>query len=208
MFKFDQTLLEAYGRSEPILPGDIASLFPDLTRARIYQMIEESIDRGFLERYRRGVYYIPEDGIFGKTSPSAAAVVERKYITDGEETYGYYSGLTLENKAGVSPQVPAVLEITTNKASKRVREIEPFGGWRAIKLRKPRTEIDAGNVEALMLLDLITSLSPSSLNGHELANLKDLARSVGREKAAFYSRYYPAKTSKRLIESEAIGVFA
>lgn len=208
MKDFDETLLKQYGYDKPILPKDVISLFPDVTRAAVYQNIDASMERGFLERYRRGVYYIPRNGIFGKTAPSAKDVVERKYITDGDDVYGYYSGLTLENKAGVSTQVPAVLEITTNKSSKWVREVEPFGGWRKIVIRKPRTNVDKGNVDALMFLDLITLRSPSSMDAYELRALRALAAKAGRDKAAKYAVYYPGKTSKRLLESEACGVFA
>lgn len=208
MKNFDKTLLEKFGYDKPILPEDVIALFPDVTRAAVYQNIDASMERGFLERYRRGVYYIPREGIFGKTVPSAEDVVERKYITDGNDVYGYYSGLTLENKVGVSTQVPAMLEVTTNKSSKWVREVKPFGGWRKIVIRKPRTEVDRDNVDALMFLDLITRRSPSSLDRYELQALKALAAKAGRDKVAEYAAYYPGKTSKMLLESEACGVFA
>lgn len=41
-----------------------------------------------------------------------------------------------------------------------------------------------------------------------LRSLDGLARKAGRDRAFAYADYYPAKTSKRLIESEALGVFA
>lgn len=207
MKNFDEILLQEYDYDNPFLVEDIVALFPDVTRAAIYQNIDRSIERGFLERYKRGVYYIPTEGILGKTLPSAEAVVKRQFIADGENVIGYYSGLTLQNKTGVSPQVPATLEITTNKASKRVREIEPFGGWKKIIVRKPRTEVNSENVEALMLLDLLTNVSPTTLDQYELGNLKKLASKVGRQKAARYARFYPGKTAKRLLESEDYGVF-
>ncbi|WP_080801851.1 DUF6088 family protein [Arabiibacter massiliensis] len=208
MKNFDETLLERFGYDKPILPEDVISLFPDVTRAAVYQNIDASMERGFLERYKRGVYYIAQDGIFGKTTPSAEDVVERKYITDGDDVYGYYSGLTLENKVGVSTQVPAVLEITTNKSSRWIREVKPFGGWRKIVIRKPRTEVSRSNVDALMFLDLITRRPPSSMDSYELRALKALAAKAGRDKVAECAACYPGKTSKMLLESEACGVFA
>lgn len=208
MKDFDDKLLERFGYDKPILPEDVMSLFPDVTRVAVYQNIDASMERGFLERYRRGVYYIPQDGVFGRTAPSAEDVVERKYITDGSDVYGYYSGLTLENRAGVSTQVPAVLEVTTNKASKWVREVEPFGGWRKIVIRKPRVDVNKDNVDTLMFLDLITRRPPSSLDDYEFHALRSLASRSSRDQAAEYARFYPGKTSKRLLESEACGVFA
>ena len=49
---------------------------------------------------------------------------------------------------------------------------------------------------------------PKKMGKAALRSLGNLARKAGRERAFDYSVYYPAKTSKRLIESEALGVFA
>lgn len=208
MERFDDMLLERFGEGRPILVGDILSLFPDVSRVTVYQRIDSAISRGFLERYDRGVYYIPRQGLFGKVPLSAESVVERKFIVCGDEVFGYYSGLTLENRAGLSEQVPAVLEVTTNAASKRVRSLGPSGGWRDVVIRKPRCEVTAENVDVLRFLDVVTSLSPKKMGGAALRNLAELARRAGRDRAFAYAAYYPAKTSKRLIESEALGVFA
>ncbi len=208
MEKFDDMMLERFGEGRPILVGDILSLFPDVSRVTVYQNIDAAISRGFLERYGRGVYYIPRQGLFGKVPLSAESVVERKFIARGGEVFGYYSGLTLENRAGLSEQVPAVLEITTNAASRRVRSLGPAGGWKDVVIRKPRCEVTVENVDVLRFLDAVTSLSPGKMGKAALRNLGELARKAGRERAFAYAAYYPAKTSKRLIESEALGVFA
>ncbi len=208
MERFDDIMLERFGEGRPILIGDILPLFPDVSRVTVYQNIDAAISRGSLERYDRGVYYIPRQGLFGKVPLSAESVVERKFIARGDEVFGYYSGLTLENRAGLSEQVPAVLEITTNAASRRVRSLGPAGGWKDVVIRKPRCEVTAENVDVLRFLDVVTSLSPGKMGKVALRSLSDLARKAGRERAFAYAAYYPARTSKRLIESEALGVFA
>lgn len=208
MEKFDDILLDRFDEGRPILVGDILSLFPEVSRVTVYQNIDAAISRGSLERYDRGVYYIPRRGLFGKVPLSAESVVERKFIASGNEVFGYYSGLTLENRAGLSEQVPAVLEITTNAASKRVRSLGPSGGWKDVVIRKPRCKVTAENVDVLRFLDAVTALSPKKMGKAALRNLGNLARKAGRERAFAYAAYYPAKTSKRLIESEALGVFA
>lgn len=208
MRDFDDILLKTFGKGTPIFADGIVSLFPSKTRVAVYQNIEKSISRGFLKRYERGVYYIPCQGRFGAIPLSAEAVVKQKYISDGKKIYGYYSGLTLENRAGLSEQVPAVLEITTNASSKRVRSLGPFGGWRDVVIRKPRCEVTADNVDVLRFLDAVTALSPKAMSASALKNLKKLANFAGRDRAFAYAAFYPAKTSKRLIESEALGVFA
>lgn len=208
MADLSEKIIGSFGCDEPVLVEDLLGLYPDISRTAVYKKIDAALAEGSLERYARGVYYVPTETPFGRSVPSASQVVRRRWISDGNDVFGYYSGLSLENKAGISPQVPAVLEVTTNKATMRVREVEPFGGWRKILIRRPRTKVTAGNVDALMVLDLLTNVSPADLEPAELENLRRLASKAGREKTFSLSRFYPAKTSKRLVESEAYDVFA
>ncbi|WP_417049838.1 hypothetical protein [Ellagibacter isourolithinifaciens] len=160
MKEFEDILLERFGEGRPILVGDILSLFPDVSRVTVYQRINSAISKGSLERYGRGVYCIPRQGLFGKVPLSAESVIERKFIACGDEVFGYYSGLALENRAGLSEQVPAVLEITTNASSKGVRSLGPAGGWKDVVIRKPRCEVTAENVDVLRFLDAVSAISP------------------------------------------------
>lgn len=208
MKEFEDILLERFGEGRPILVGDILSLLPDVSRVTVYQRINSAISKGSLERYGRGVYCIPRQGLFGKVPLSAESVIERKFIACGDEVFGYYSGLALENRAGLSEQVPAVLEITTNASSKGVRSLGPAGGWKDVVIRKPRCEVTAENVDVLRFLDAVSAISPKKMGKAALRSLGGLARKAGRDRAFAYADYYPAKTSKRLIENEALGVFA
>ena len=160
MKEFEDILLERFGEGRPILVGDILSLFPDVSRVTVYQRINSAISKGSLERYGRGVYCIPRQGLFGKVPLSAESVIERKFIACGDEVFGYYSGLALENRAGLSEQVPAVLEIMTNASSKGVRSLGPAGGWKDVVIRKPRCEVTAENVDVLRFHDAVSAISP------------------------------------------------
>ena len=160
MKEFEDILLERFGEGRPILVGDILSLFPDVSRVTVYQRINSAISKGSLERYGRGVYCIPRQGLFGKVPLSAESVIERKFIACGDEVFGYYSGLALETRAGLSEQVPAVLEITTNASPKGVRSLGPAGGWKDVVIRKPRCEVTAENVDVLRFLDAVSAISP------------------------------------------------
>lgn len=160
MKEFEDILLERFGEGRPILVGDILSLFPDVSRVTVYQRINSAISKGSLERYGRGVYCIPRQGLFGKVPLPAESVIKRKFIACGDEVFGYYSGLALENRAGLSEQVPAVLEITTNASSKGVRSLGPAGGWKDVVIRKPRCEVTAENVDVLRFLDAVSAISP------------------------------------------------
>jgi hypothetical protein len=168
------------------------------------------MDDGTVRKFKRGVYYLPTESVLGlgELPLSAEDVIRKKYLSKGDIVYGYVSGLNLENAIGVSPQVPATLEITTNKTSKRVREIESFGGWRKITLRKPRIEITEDNVDALRFLDLITKTPFEFFDDLERRSMNRFAKSVDKSKVIECLRYYPAKTAKNLMESEYLDVLA
>lgn len=207
MRDFVNILRERFGENEPILTDEIIATFPDASRVTVFNRLNMAQKDGSIEKFGHGVYFIPREGILGKVPLLPLKVVKKKYLSDGDAVYGYLSGLNLENEAGISPQVPATLEITTNNTSKRTREIEPFGGWRRITLRTPRTKVTRENVDVLRFLDLLTSVSLNTLDGLELKSLKQLSASLDKDAVIECTRYYPAKTSKRLLESEAIGVF-
>jgi predicted transcriptional regulator of viral defense system len=208
MDTFVDILRERFGEDEPILTDEIVGAFPDVSRVTTFKRMNAALEDGSLVRFSRGVYYIPRDGLLGKVRLMPDKVVVKKYLGKGSYVYGYISGLNLENEVGVSPQVPATLEITTNNASKRKREVESFGGWRKITLRTPRVEVTKDNVDALRFLDVITNTPLRFLSRLELNNLKKLSRKVDRDVLKECLKYYPAKTSKLLIESGAYGVFA
>jgi predicted transcriptional regulator of viral defense system len=208
MNNFKEILLEEFGEDEPILINEMVNAFPDVSRVTVFNWLNKALDEGFMERYSRGVYYIPRDGILGKVKLLSLKVIRKKYLSDESFTYGYVSGLNLENEIGVSPQVPATLEVTTNNASKRVREIEPFGGYKEVVLRTPRTEVTNENVDALRFLDIITRTKLSTLTKFEQNNLREFYKTINKKTIYECAKRYPAKTSKRLLEYEANGVLA
>ena len=59
-----------------------------------------------------------------------------KYIYRNGRVEGYYSGYTFANQLGITTRVPYVVEIVSNNASSRFREIDMKG--RKIVLRKSR----------------------------------------------------------------------
>ncbi|MDR2109316.1 MAG: hypothetical protein LBP28_07670 [Coriobacteriales bacterium] len=208
MKDFVGILKNRFGQDEPIAIADIISEFADVSIPTVYACLNEAMASGDIERVIRGVYYLPRQGALGKVPLLPYKAIARKYLDNGSDVYGYVSGLNLQNEVGVSPQVPATLEITTNNASRRVRDIKPFGGWRRITLRKPYVEVTRDNVNALKLLDLLTAVRLETLSAAELNNIIKLSTATERCIVNDCVRSYPAKTAKRLIESAAYGVFA
>lgn len=84
---------------------------------------------------------------------------------------------------GLTTQKPSVLEIVTNKATKRVRSLGQAAGYKDVVIRQPRVKVTKDNAEVLMLLDLVifSSLSPREI--FDFKNLFDLAKRTSRSVA-------------------------
>ena len=211
MDNFETILVEQFGTNEPIFIGEIKSLFPYVTEVTIFNWLNNALEEETLRKYQRGVYYLPDKtdllGL-GERTLSPNKVIMKKYISNLEDVYGFRSGLNLDNEVHISPQVPATLEITTNKASARVREIEPFGGYRKITLKRPRVGITKENVDAQRFLDVITRVPLEALSNFERKRMAEFTQEVEKARVLDCLPYYPAKTSKKLMESGYFDVLA
>lgn len=208
MKEFANILASQFGTDTPILMEDIFSLFPGRARQTLYRWIDSAIEKGSLARFDRGVYYIPRKTRFGQSCLLPEQVVRRKWIERDGEIIGYISGAGLANSVGITEQVPATLEVTTNRETTRIREVTAFGGWKSIKLRRPRVEITAQNVQALRFLDVITEESIKEMSEYALSALRVLAKKADRRQVYECAESYPSKTAKRLLECERNHVFA
>lgn len=208
MDAFADILIERYGFDVPLLTEDIVGLFPDRSRQTVFRWINEALEGGTLARFSRGVYYLPRATRFGRSKLLPEQVVRRRWIEENGEVIGYVSGSGLANSAGITEQVPATLEVTTNKETTRVREVPAFGGWKSITLRRPRKPVTKENVQALRFLDIITNEPIANMSSRALKALRSLARKAGREQVYSCAAYYPSRTAKQLIECERSHVFA
>lgn len=206
MDEFLNILRETFGTDSPILLDEIRGTFPTLPEATLYRRLRSAVASSRLIKARKGVYYLPSETRFGPSTLSDEKILEKKYLSNGDEVYGYVTGLALENQLGISNQVPGTLEIVTNRESTSSRKIKPYAGYREITLRRPRTPVTADNSEVLQLLDLLTYICIDRLAQDELMNLKKFASKVDRQKLIEYVKYYPSKTALKILESETRGV--
>ena len=168
-------LKDIYGYGTPIFLKDIR--IGRKSKTAIRKELSRAVKQKLIVREAHGIYYFEEEN---KEFPSVVSfndIIEKKYIKDDFgikgfdiNVYGYYSGQTFLHWFGISQQVPAILEIVTNKCTcKRTININ---GRMAI-LRKGKTEIDHTNWKILQFLDMISM----SLNDEEIKNNKKLLKS-------------------------------
>ena len=121
-------------------------------------------DQGMVVRYEKGIYYIPTKTILGTSMLDPRKVIEKKYIKDGEDIIGYYSGATLLNQLDLSTQMPNTIELYTNNETSRLRNTTV--GNQKVVLRRARTPINTSNAAVLCFLELMNSV-PSSFFDEE-----------------------------------------
>ena len=115
-------------------------------------LLSKYVKTGDIKRYSQGIYYIPKKTVLGYSTISFESIVERKFISDKNVVFGYYSGMSLLNMVGLSNQVPNVLEITTNNEATRKRKVRI--GKRSVILRKSEIEINNDNYLYLQFFDI------------------------------------------------------
>lgn len=208
MESMENILKGRFGVNEPIFADEVLRVFEGVPKRTVYYRLAKAVEEGSLAKAGRGVYYVPTETILGPSVLPPMKVIEKEYLRDGDDVYGYWSGLMLENQMGLTTQNPSVLEIVTNKATKRVRSLGPTAGYKDVVIRQPRVEVTKSNVEVLMLLDVVTSSSLSPREVLDLKNLLDLAKRASKRDVRKIIPYYPAKTAKRLMESEIVDVLA
>ena len=207
---FSEYLQDKFGINEPIYLEEIN--YENYSRPWVLSELRKLVEKEELKRFDKGIYYFPIKREWGDSIIDTSKVIERRFLSDGNEVYGYITGLSLWNKSGLSTQVPNLLEVATNKESTRVRDI--YVGYRRVRARKSRTEITKDNVRTLQFLDLMNVMQPpAALDEMERFMLEDFVErvkeaGVTKETISQYVGLYPAKVYKNLIESGVIYDFA
>lgn len=191
-----------YGYNTPIFLSDLEKNNDPALR----QYLSRKARSGQISKYAQGIYFFSESTLFGTSTLSTSKVIEKKYIRDGNDVYGYYDGMTFENILGLTTQMPNVVSVRTNKTAAKKREIS-LGGTKVI-VRKSRINIDAKNAEILQLLDMISEMDRKRMN-HFTDTIQSYIqdKDMSREQIKKYIDCYPAATAKKLIDTGVIYAF-
>ena len=145
-------LLENYGYNEPIFLNDLK--IEELSENAVRQSVKRLVANGFLERFDKGIYYIPkQDGLLGKSYLDPLLVIMRKYVRNESETYGYVNGMTFANQIGLTTQMPAIIEIVTNREATNGRTVTV--GNQKVRIKKAAVTVSDNNADMLQLLDCV-----------------------------------------------------
>ncbi len=189
-----------FKKTTPIFSDEILKVCSKYSKQYVFKTIKKAEEKNEIRCFERGVYYIPEKTFFGQSSISPDQVALKKYIRNGNDVYGIYSGLILLNSFGITTQVPNQIEIITNNETTRRREIQISG--RTFVIRKSRCEITKRNVSAYMILQLFCDMSDEDLNDKLLVKkIKSFIdeKNVSIKQLMKLSAYFPGKTIKRMM---------
>ena len=208
--KVIEYLKEVYGYSVPIFLKDIR--IGGKSKQAIRKELSRATNDGKIVRETQGVYYLPEETSFGTHSVvSFETVIEKKFIKDdygipGLELniYGYYSGQTFLNQIGISQQVPAVLEITTNNTS--CKRIYSCNGYKAI-LRKCKITINRFNYKALQFFDMFYLLDKEEVKEHYDLLFDYVRKHLSKSDFEQYIGLYSTRIMKLIVEGGLINAF-
>lgn len=197
-----------YVVNEPIFLSDIDLPVSD---TNLRQMFKVLCDSGKIQRYDTGIYYIKGSSrLKGGTNISASEVAKCKYISRKNRIEGYYSGYTFANQLGLTAQVPYTLEIVSNEASSKYREVNVKE--QRIILRRPRTKVNRDNCNVLQLLDLLKDLDQYTDEDidsvSERISFYVKRNNIKREDVDKYISLFPTKVYKSIYEARLYNVFA
>lgn len=204
----NEYLVKEFGYDEPIFISDLE--VKDMSKKAIRQAVSRLAKTGSLVKFDTGIYYIPKpDRLLKCTYLDTTKVIIRKYITDGRQTYGYFTGLAAANQLALTSQVPVQLEICSNRESSKGRTL--MMGDRTIRVKRARTEVTTDNYKILQLLDLFQEVEKlSDLPAQEVISrlkAKIINEGISRKELKEYISLYPGKVAKKIIEWELIYEF-
>lgn len=197
-----------YGENTPICYEDIANVCSGYTRGRVYQLIDAAMNSGLLAKAGYDCYYIPTTTPFGKSLLNPRKVIEKKYISNKGEVYGFYTGLALLNSFGITTQMPNVIEVFTNNEATKSRRVTINN--QTIIVKRARTTINNSNYKEMMLLELFNLADIRSIDARATQKIVDYMKqnNISIQGIMKYAKFVPARAIKNFMSSEVQNAFA
>lgn len=201
-------LKNQYGENTPIFFEDIANVCSGYTRGRVYQLIDAAMNSGLLAKAGYDCYYIPTTTPFGKSLLNPRKVIEKKYISNNDEVYGFYTGLVLLNSFGITTQMPNIIEVFTNNEATKSRRVTINN--QTVIVKRARTTINNSNYKEMMLLELFNLADIRSIDARATQKIVDYMKqnNISIQGIMKYAKFVPARAIKNFMSSEVQNVFA
>ena len=203
-----ECLKTQYGENTPICFEDIANVCSGYTRGRVYQLIDAAMKSGLFAKPGYDCYYIPTTTPFGMSLLNPRKVIEKKYISNNDEVYGFYTGVALLNSFGITTQMPNIIEVFTNNEATKSRRVTINN--QTIIVKRARTTINNSNYKEMMLLELFNLADISSIDARATQKIVDYMKqnNISVQGIMKYAKFVPARAIKNFMSSEVQNAFA
>ena len=204
-------LSNIYGYGTPIFLKDLR--IGRKSKSAIREELYRAVKRGDLTRDANGIYSVVEKNHDFPRVVTFEKILKWKFIHPDcapgfEELFveGYYSGLSFVNQIGISQQVPAILEVTTNRTSSKKRYF--VVGKRVAVIRKSRTEITFQNYKMLQFLDMFHFVTMNEVKKYRNLIRKYIQNNhLSKYQFQQYIKFYGTDTIKKIVEGGIIDAF-
>lgn len=136
------------------LPTDYIFTYTDFNidvnrKDAVVKALNRMVASGKITKLSKGKFYKPRQSRFGALQPSAYQIAKDLLEQDGE-IIGYITGYNAYNEMGLTTQIPATLQIGTNKYRRAITR-----GMYKISFIVQPNKITKANIELLRILDAI-----------------------------------------------------
>lgn len=199
-------ITDNFGYDEPILMDDLTEKINNIKANTLRRHLNRLAKTNEIYKFefKEGIFFVPDpNSRLKRKTLSSNKVLNKLYLMERGNRVGYATGLSFANMLSLTTQNPFTLELTTNKTSSKKRTIKLNN--RPIILRKPKVEVNNFNFKILQVLDLLNNFDiysekPIEESKEEILNYLQDAKFTSDDLKNYLS-VYPAKTSKKLIES-------
>ncbi len=198
-----EILKEKYQPNVPILFEEIIELFSDRSRQWIYNTLKAMIASRKLARFSTGVYYIPKYVFLSNDDISVEKVVNKKYITDNDNVYGYYSGASLLYALEIIDRKPDTITVVSNNEKSRGRTITIR--QQRIHVSKAPVQVNRQNHLTLQFLEAI-KLTEKADDDTTEQKIYEYARAkrIAINDVSMYCKFFPDLVSKSILSGKQL----
>ena len=194
-------ILKKFNYGDPIFLSEI----PSKSKSYLRLAVKKLVDKGLLERFYNGVYFLPYKTILGtKGKISFEKFIEKKFLySSNNEIEGFVGGIRLANMYGFTTQNASGYDIYSNIATTKQRVFN-FEN-RKVNIYKPYVKINKENIKVLEFLELMCNVYKfSELNNDEIKrkiNEYVKINSIEFNKVKEYIEYYPDIVYKNIYKA-------
>ncbi|MDR0752299.1 MAG: hypothetical protein LBF12_06960 [Christensenellaceae bacterium] len=196
-----EKLATTFGVGKPFFISEVYETWPDYSQLAASNLLFSLLDENLVKRYDSQTFYIPKTLPSGETiNLDPYSILERRYVTDGKNIYGYFLGEQLLYLVGIIKTQPTKLIIVSDRIQSRTRPVSFEKYLCTVHRSKHKTTQDLANAHmVLSILDQYDGPLTPEIKEKMTELFKGLDLKIA-ELEKFLTRF-PTSTHQRLLDS-------